>query len=233
MFFDFQVDVPDARGLLVQKKRGNYYSIEYEYDRVYDPVKKYTYPKRAMIGRHEKKDDPKMYPNQNFLKYFPDAQMPDALDRTVRSPYLNVGTYMVLEKIINAYKLPEMLGKYMSMKDAGLLLDLACYSIITEGNAAQYYPDYAYCHPLLTNNMKIYSDSKISDFLRELGPEQSVGFLNSWNESRNHREKIYISYDSTNKGCQAGDIDIVEYGHPKVYSGSVFKTKIRGLLSES
>ena len=219
MFFDFQVDVPDARGLLVQKKRGNYYSIEYEYDRVYDPVKKYTYPKRAMIGRHEKKDDPKMYPNQNFLKYFPDAQMPDALDRTVRSPYLNVGTYMVLEKIINAYKLPEMLGKYMSMKDAGLLLDLACYSIITEGNAAQYYPDYAYCHPLLTNNMKIYSDSKISDFLRELGPEQSVGFLNSWNESRNHREKIYISYDSTNKGCQAGDIDIVEYGHPKVDEG--------------
>jgi hypothetical protein len=219
MFFDFQADVPDARGLLVQKKRGNYYSIEYEYDRVYDPVKKYTYPKRAMIGRHEKKDDPKMYPNQNFLKYFPDAQMPDALDRTVRSPYLNVGTFMVLEKIINAYKLPEMLGKYMSMKDAGLLLDLACYSIITEGNAAQYYPDYAYCHPLLTNNMKIYSDSKISDFFRELGPEKSVGFLNSWNESRNHREKIYISYDSTNKGCQAGDIDIVEYGHPKVDEG--------------
>lgn len=77
MFFDFQVDVPDARGLLVQKKRGNYYSIEYEYDRVYDPVKKYTYPKRAMIGRHEKKDDPKMYPNQNFL---PIMSSPKALN---------------------------------------------------------------------------------------------------------------------------------------------------------
>ena len=36
-----------------------------------------------------------------------------------------------------------------------------------------------------------------------------------WNEKRDHREKIYISYDSTNKNCQAGDIELVEYGHPK------------------
>ena len=35
------------------------------------------------------------------------------------------------------------------------------------------------------------------------------------NEKRDHREKIYISYDSTNKNCQAGDIELVEYGHPK------------------
>jgi len=30
-----------------------------------------------------------------------------------------------------------------------------------------------------------------------------------------HRQKIYISYDSTNKNCQAGDIEMVEYGHAK------------------
>lgn len=28
-------------------------------------------------------------------------------------------------------------------------------------------------------------------------------------------EKTYISYDSTNKNCQAGDIDLVEFGHAK------------------
>ena len=28
-------------------------------------------------------------------------------------------------------------------------------------------------------------------------------------------EKIYISYDSTNKNCQAGDFALVEYGKPK------------------
>ena len=49
--------------------------------------------------------------------------------------------------------------------------------------------------------------------------EQSTGFLNTWNESRNYREKIYISYDSTNKNCQAGDIKMVEFGHPKVDMG--------------
>lgn len=49
--------------------------------------------------------------------------------------------------------------------------------------------------------------------------EMSAGFLNEWNESRDHREKIYISYDSTNKNCQAGDIELVEYGHPKTDCG--------------
>ncbi len=38
-------------------------------------------------------------------------------------------------------------------------------------------------------------------------------------ELRNYREKIYISYDSTNKNCQAGDIKMVEFGHPKVDMG--------------
>lgn len=37
----------------------------------------------------------------------------------------------------------------------------------------------------------------------------------AWNENRDHREKIYISYDSTNKNCQAGDMRFVESGHPK------------------
>jgi transposase len=96
-----------------------------------------------------------------------------------------------------------------------LFLDLALYTIISENNAAQYYPDYAYNHPLMTEKMHIYSDSKISDFLSETGDDQRIDFLNEWNAVRDHREKIYISYDSTNKNCQAGDIEMVEYGHPK------------------
>ena len=67
--------------------------------------------------------------------------------------------------------------------------------------------------------MKQYSDSTVSDFLNSVTDDQSIGFLNSWNETRNHREKIYISYDSTNKNCQAGDIEMVEFGHPKVDVG--------------
>ena len=55
----------------------------------------------------------------------------------------------------------------------------------------------------------------ISDFLVSVTDDQRIGLVNEWNEARDHREKIYISYDSTNKNCQAGDIEFVEYGHPK------------------
>ena len=90
------------------------------------------------------------------------------------------------------------------LEETGLLLDLAAYSLISENNAAQYYPTYAYSHPLFTKQMHIYSDSKVSDFLAELTEDQRIGFVNEWNENRDHREKIYISYDSTNKNCRQG-----------------------------
>ncbi len=126
----------------------------------------------------------------------------------------------MIHKIIREYKLEEILGMYFKDRDLGLFLDLAIYSIITENNAGQYYPDYAYNHPLYTKSMKIYSDSTVSAFLHSITTDQSAGFLNEWNGSRNHREKIYISYDSTNKNCQAGDIEMLEYGNPKVDTGS-------------
>lgn len=50
--------------------------------------------------------------------------------------------------------------------------------------------------------------------------EMSAGFLNNWNSSRDHREKIYISHDSRNKNCQAEDIEIVEHGYAKVDVGT-------------
>ena len=63
--------------------------------------------------------------------------------------------------------------------------------------------------------MRIYSDSKVSDFLNSITVDQRISFLNEWNRHRDHRETIYISYDSTNKTCHAGDIDLVELGHAK------------------
>ncbi len=78
---------------------------------------------------------------------------------------------------------------------------------------------YTYNHPLFTNGMRQYSDSTVSDFLNSITDDQSIGFPNAWNKSWNHREKIYISYDSTNKNCQVGDIEMVEFGHLKVDAG--------------
>ena len=219
MFLKYKVDIPVVPGKLVRKNRGGHTYIEYEYDRIYDPIKQYTYPKRASIRRVDPENPTRMMPNENFLKYFPDAEIPEETDRSERSPYLNIGPYVVLHKLIQDCKLKEILDEYMEEKDTGFLLDLACYSIIEENNAGQYYPDYAYEHALFTPDMKIYTDSKVSDFLHGLKPEQSVGFLNSWNKSKNKRQKIYLSYDSTNKNCQTGDIDLVECGNTKVDAG--------------
>ena len=103
-----------------------------------------------------------------------------------------------MRKIIKDYKLEEILGMYFKDRDLGLFLDLAVYSIITEDNASQYYPDYAYNHPLFTQNMKIYSDSTVSAFLQSVTEDQNADFLNEWNGSRNHREKnIYPTIPQT------------------------------------
>lgn len=219
MYLDFFVKVPTVKGKITRRKKSNVVYIEYEYDRVYDPSRKYTFPKRVTIGKLSDTDPEFMKPNQNFLKYFPDAELPESKSRTSRSSCLRVGAYFVLRKIIEECSLNDILGKYFRSRDIGLFLDLAVYSIIAENNAAQYYPDYTYNHPLFTEKMKQYSDSTVSDFLNLVTDDQSTGFLNTWNESRNYREKIYISYDSTNKNCQAGDIEMVEFGHPKVDVG--------------
>ena len=219
MYLDFLVKIPFVQGKITRRKKKDVVYIEYEYDRIYDPVRQYTFPKRVTIGKLSETDPELMQPNQNFLKYFPDAELPETKNRTSRSSCLRVGAYFVLRKIIEEYNLVELLGGYFEQRDLGLFLDLAVYSIIAENNAAQYYPDYTYNHPLFTNGMKQYSDSTVSDFLNSVTDDQSIGFLNSWNETRNHREKIYISYDSTNKNCQAGDIEMVGFGHPKVDVG--------------
>lgn len=139
----------------------------------------------------------------------------------MRSSCIRVGAFLVIKKIIDDYKLQDYLSSWDD-RGKGLLLDLSAYSIISENNAAQYYPDYAYNHPVLTPNHKIYSDSTISRFLSEIGEDERIAFLNDWNEKRNHREKIYISYDSTNKNCKAGDVEKQKITEEQNYTEFVF-----------
>lgn len=214
MYFDFLVKIPEDTGKISLNKRAGTTYVEYTYGRRYIPEKRYNVPQRTTIGKMSQDDQTMMYPNPNFLRYFPEVELPEEKDRSKRSSCLKIGAYTVIKKIMEDYKLDEMMKRIIG-KDSGLFLDLAAYSIITENNAGQYYPDYGYNHPLFTDKMRIYSDSKVSDFISNITPDQSIGFLNEWNASRDHREKIYISYDSTNKACQAGDIEIAEFGHPK------------------
>ena len=161
-----------------------------------------------------------MIPNEAFPKYFPDAVLSGMEDRTERSNCLRVGTYAVMHKIVSDYLLDKLLGQFFSEWDMALLLDLVSYFIVEESNVAQHYLDYAYNHPLYSLGMKIYSDASVSDFFENITKDKSAGFLNEWNAKRNRRERIYISYDSTNKNCQVGEIELAEFGHAKTDIGS-------------
>lgn len=219
MYYNFLVDIPVNTGKISYNKRGKTTYVEYTYDRVYHPEKKYNTAKRTTIGKISEEDSSKMYPNPTFERYFPDVVLPEENTEVFRSSCVKVGAFLIIKKIIEDYKLQEHL-KSWDARGKGLLLDLAAYSIITESNTAQHYPEYAYNHPLMTPEHKIYSDSTISRFLSEINADNRIDFLNSWNSKQKKTDKIYISYDSTNKNCDAGDIEMAEYGHPKNDVGS-------------
>ena len=220
MYYDFKVKIPDIKGKIYEKTIKDVTYINYEYDRVYKPDKKYNIPKRTTIGKKCTDDPNMMYPNPNFLKYFPDAELPKDQSRSGRSSCLRIGAFLVIEKLMMESMVDKIIGGiYNDDRGAGLFLDLASYYLITENNAGQYSPDYAYNHPLFTPGYKTYSDSTISTFTKQISVDDSVEFQNEWNAIKKKKDKIYISYDSTNKNCQAGDIDIVEFGHAKEEKG--------------
>ena len=219
MYYDQAVQVPEVKGKIITKKKGDAYYILFQYGQKYNPEKRYTIPERTIIGKQHPTDVGLMFPNEKFQEYFPDVVIPEVLPEAYRSCCLRIGSYVVIQYVLDEYKLPAMLKRYFK-DDIGLLLDLVSYLIVDEENAGQYYPDFAFCHPLFTEGMRIYSDSKVCRFLHSVTREQTIGFLDDWNSKRDHKQRIYLSYDSSNKNCQAGDIDLVEFGKAKDDKGT-------------
>lgn len=214
MYYDFRVEIPKIKGKIITKKKGNARYILYQYGSKYNPEKKYAVPDRAIIGKVTDDDSSMMFPNEKFETYFSDVPLPEELPEAYRSCCLRIGSYVIIKEVMQEYNLPMMLEKLLK-KDCGLFLDLVSYMIVNEENAGQYYPDFAFCHPLFSEGMRIYSDSKVSRFLSSVTKEQIIGFLQAWNKARDHSQRVYLSYDSTNKNCDAGDIDIAEFGKAK------------------
>lgn len=214
MYLNTTIVIPEMKGKIISKRKGGTTYILYQYGSQYNPDKQYAVPLRAIIGKVSPSDTSLMFPNEKFQVYFPDADITEELPLAYRSCCLRIGSCIIIQKALDEYKLIPMLRKRFG-NDAGLMLDLVSYLIVEEENAGQYYPDYAFTHPLLTEKMTIYSDSKVSRLLGSITKDQCIGFLDDWNRNRDHKSRIYISYDSTNKNSEAGDIDIVEFGKAK------------------
>ena len=178
MYYDFLVKIPAEKGKIFERTIKGVTYINYEYDRVYKPDKKYNIPKRTTIGKKCEDDDTMMYPNPNFMKYFPDAQLPADEGRDERSSCLRIGTFMVIEKLMMESMVENIVSSiYNNDKGTGLFLDLVSYYLTTENNAGQYYPDYAYNHPLFTPGYKIYSDSTVSEFIGQISVDTRYIYL--------------------------------------------------------
>lgn len=226
MYHDFTVPIPEIKGKITIMKKGSLNYVQVETGRRYLKDKKYTIPERVSIGKVDPDKPGQMFPNDRFVELFPDIPMPEERPEAYRSCALRIGSYLIIKKVLDELKIPNMLSKYL-MNDSGLFLDLVSFMIIDEENVGLHYPDFAYCHPLFSENMRIYSDAKVSRLLNSISKDQIIGFLNDWNKKRDHRQKVYISYDSSNKNSQAGDIDLVEFGKPKDDKGKpIFNVSI-------
>ncbi len=112
MYLDFLVDVPVVWGKIMSRTiKGTDY-VYYEYDRDYDPQTQKTNPKRVTIGKLSKSSPFMMQPNDKFLQYFPETELPDERNRSLRSSCLRIGSHIVIKKIIEEHNLREVLGHY-------------------------------------------------------------------------------------------------------------------------
>ena len=85
MYFDFLVKIPEDTGKISLNRRNGTTYIEYTYGRRYVPEKKYNVPRRTTIGKMDLSDPTMMYPNPNFLKFFPEVALPEEKERSKRS----------------------------------------------------------------------------------------------------------------------------------------------------
>ena len=129
MYLDCEIKIPVVPGRINQIKKGKTTYIRYVLKRTYHADKKYNVPEQKVIGKRSETSSELMIPNENFLKYFADVELPVMKKDRARSSCLRIGNYFVMRKIMEEYRLPQMLEKYLEKRDTGLFLDLVAYSI--------------------------------------------------------------------------------------------------------
>ena len=96
MYFNYKVTIPKEKGKIsITTIKGIEY-VNYEYDRIYKPDKKYNIRKRTTIGKVCEDEKNMMYPNPNYVKFFPNEDI--EREEKKYSSCIKVGNYIVLKK---------------------------------------------------------------------------------------------------------------------------------------
>ena len=122
MYMNFTVPIPGKdSGVTTKVIKGTTY-VYYERERKYDPVKQHTVPMTTTIGKVSEYNASEMYPNGNFIKFFPQVELPEDLTSSSSSGCLKIGSYLIIQRVLRYYELIEKIDRIVG-KDNGLFLD--------------------------------------------------------------------------------------------------------------
>ena len=74
--------------------------VEYLIENPYDPSVKYARPKRKVMGKRSAVSPDMMWLNENFWRYFLEAELPEEKDEDKRSSCLRIGVFIVIRQVI-------------------------------------------------------------------------------------------------------------------------------------
>ena len=198
------VDLPD-RTVTVRTKSGTYVYLTQSVE--YSSKLKCSRPKRIAIGKLN--EEGMLIPNQNYFDLY---GKPVELDVPgERADSISCGPFVVVDSIARKTQLMDVLESVFP-EQWEKILDLATYMMMTENNVMQYFEDYGYRHALF--NESNFTDSTVGRLFDNMSIKDMDLFIRAW--VKMHADKdIYISYDSTNMNCVAGNLELAEYGHAK------------------
>lgn len=198
------VDLPE-RTVTVRTKSGTYVYLTQRVE--YSSKLKCSRPKRIAIGKLN--EEGMLIPNQNYFDLY---GKPVELDVPgERADSISCGPFVVVDSIARKTQLMDVLESVFP-EQWEKILDLATYMMMTENNVMQYFEDYGYRHALF--NESNFTDSTIGRLFDNMSIKDMDLFIRAW--VKMHADKdIYISYDSTNMNCVAGNLELAEYGHAK------------------
>lgn len=210
------IPIPSVKGIKLCQKKYAYFASKVWWD----PDKKSARDNRKAIGKIDPDREGYMFPNAVYYELFPEEEeLPLPSDR---SDSLNFGNWAVLEQAAQSTGCLDALKSFYP-DEWQQILALAIYAVCEESMTAQGFEDWFFHN--YTDLESPLSTGQISRLYRYLAENETLtfDFMASFRESyfKNvpHHGRTVLAFDSTNQNTAAENIELAEYGHPKVDEG--------------